>query len=90
MFYPYCTIGEFTEVCNSPLNDDGESLVHIETPDEKLGFRTFECLLPSYSVVKNIGFSKSEVESFMAFCRSNAALLLESARKGGIANAYDL
>ena len=46
MFYPYCTIGEFTEVCNSPIDENGETTVHIETPDEKFGFKTYECVLP--------------------------------------------
>lgn len=86
MYYPYCTIGESIEVVHTPLKD-GKTMVHIEEPDEVVGFKTLDCIIPGYTISNIIGFSQEEVNFLVQFCRNNAHLLLEYAGKGGIANA---
>ena len=86
MFYPYCTINDSVEVVHTPLHD-GKTMVHFEEPDEILGFKTLDCLIPSYQISNIYGFSQEEINFLVQFCKSNAHLLIEYASKGGIANA---
>lgn len=86
MFYPYCSIEDTIEVVHTPIKN-GMTLVHFEEPDEIFGFKTLDCLVPTYQVSNITGFSQSEVSTLVSFCQNNAHLLLESAKRGGIANA---
>lgn len=86
MYYPYCVIKDSIEVVHTPLRD-GKTLVHFEEPDEVVGFKTLDCMIPSYSITNIIGFTQEEVNFLVQFCKNNAHLLLEYASKGGIANA---
>lgn len=86
MFYPYATIGEDLEVCHSGLVNNS-TVVRFEQPDEKFSFKVFECSLPEYRIIKKFGFSDSEIEYLMNFCRNNAALILTFAKSGGVQNA---
>lgn len=87
MFLPYCTINDSIEVVHTPLTSDGKTLVHFEEPDEVVGFKTLDCLIPSYSISNIVGFSQDEINFLVDFCKHNAHLLIEYASKGGIANA---
>lgn len=87
MFYPYCIVNDEIEVVHTPLNDRGQTLVHIEQPDEVYGFKTLDCLIPTYTVTNIIGFTQEEVSFWVDFCMNNAGCLLNAAAQGGIANA---
>ena len=87
MFYPYCTIGNDIEITHTPLNEVGQTIVHIEIPDEKYGFRTMNCTVPTYKVDGVVGMQETEVAQYVEFCKKNAHLLLKYAKTGGIANA---
>lgn len=87
MFYPYCIIDEKISVVHTPLNRDNSVVVHFEEPDEIYGFKTMDCMIPSYRVSNIIGFSEQEVRELVTFCRHNAGIILNVARQGGIANA---
>ena len=87
MFYHYCTIGEDIEVVHTPLNNKGQTLVHIEIPDPKYCFRTMDCLIPTYRVSNIVGMKDDEIAFYVEFCKRNAHLLLKYAALGGIANA---
>lgn len=86
MYYPYCTIQESIEVVHTPLKN-GYTTVHFEKPDKIYGFKTLDCVIPSYRVNNIVGFSDTEVSELVTFCRNNASLLLKYASEGGIANA---
>lgn len=86
MYYHYCTIMESIEVVHTPLKN-GYTTVHFEKPDKIYGFKTLDCVIPSYRVNNIVGFSDTEVSELVTFCRNNASLLLKYAREGGIANA---
>lgn len=47
MFYPYCVINDSIEVVHTPLTKDGKTMVHFEEPDEIVGFKTLDCMIPS-------------------------------------------
>lgn len=87
MFYPYCVINDSIEVVHTPLTKDGKTMVHFEEPDEIVGFKTLDCMIPSYQVSNIIGFNQEEINFLVHFCKCNAHLLLEYAGKGGIAKA---
>jgi len=40
MMYPFLTLNDDTEITHSEMKDDGSVKVYIETPDEKLGFKS--------------------------------------------------
>lgn len=87
MYYPYCTINDETEVVHTPLNKDGVTVVHFETPDAVFGFKTLDCTVPGYKIMSRVGYTDEEAARLVQFCMSNAALLLTYAKTGGIANA---
>ena len=86
MFYHYSTILDEIEVVHTPL-ENGHTLVRVEKPDEVYGFKSAECLIPSYKVSNVVGFTDEELVMFVQFCKNNAHLLLKYAEEGGIANA---
>ena len=61
---------------------DGKTTVHI-TEGEKV----MDCVLPSYQISRLVGFNQEEVRFLLEFCRTNAHLLIDFARKGGASNA---
>lgn len=90
MYIPYITIGEDMEVATSPLNSNGETIVNIEKPSAKYGFKTFECIIPGYEIKKSYGFTEKEIERLIQFCKDNADLLILNAKHGGLANAHTI
>lgn len=89
MMYHYMTVNSLggLEVCHSETRPDGTVLVHFELPDEKLGFKEADFILPTYSISRNMGFSQDELGVLTELCRDNAHLILTYSRTGGIANA---
>lgn len=87
MRYHYCTILDNIEVTQTPLDKLGQTIVHIEIPDEKYCFKTLDCIVPSFNVGGVVGLTDEEVAFWVTFCRHNASALLHSAKQGGIANA---
>ena len=87
MLIPYCTIENDIEVAHTPLNNKGEVLVRIEIPDEKLGFRVFECTVPSLNIKTAYGISPKEKVEYLDFCYHNTKDIIEYAKVGGIKNA---
>lgn len=86
MFLPYCVLYDKIEVVQTPL-ENNQTVVHFEEPDAIVGFKTLDCVVPTYNVSNITGFSQSEINTLLQFCKSNAHLLLEYASKGGINNA---
>lgn len=87
MFYPYCTIDDCIEVVHTPLNEKGQTLVHIEIPDDVYCFKTMDCLVPTYNVSNVVGLTNEEINFWVEFCKHNASMLINCAKQGGIANA---
>ena len=80
VFKPYCKMhtGDYNmiEVVYDFDKKSKKSVVRFEKPDAKLCFKVFECELPSYRVLNNVGFSEAEVKHLLEFCMCNASLLL--------------
>jgi hypothetical protein len=76
-----------TEVVHSELSRDGHTIVHFETPDEKYGFKELDCQVPGFEILRNVGYTGSEIFKLVGFCKNHASLLLRYAATGGIANA---
>ena len=90
MYYQYCEIGHKDGnicVAHTPVNNEGFVSVNFEQPDAVYGFKTLDCVIPSYRVFNVVGFSQEEVSSLINFCVNNSAIILSAATKGGIANA---
>ncbi|MBR2764776.1 MAG: hypothetical protein IKE03_02175 [Blautia sp.] len=86
MKYSYVVFPDETEVTYSDPDSDGNVRVRIETPIDR-GFKSLECILPSYTIVENTGYTDAETQSLMDFLCDNAHLILEYAAVGGFENA---
>lgn len=75
MMYPFMTLEDNTEIVHSEQLPDGEAKVYVETPDEKDGFHSMTCYLPSYKIENN-GYSNEEVDYYMDNIKSTAHLIL--------------
>ncbi len=86
MMYPYIVLSDETEIVHSHIiQENGIQTVevHFERPSES-GFDSARCSLPSYTWIKNEGFSKEEINKFEQFLHNNAHLLYKYAESGGI------
>lgn len=87
MIYPFMTLNDNTEIVHSEMKEDGRVLVHIETPDERLGFKHADCWLPDYTWEDILGYSDQKIQEFEEIVRSTAHLIIEFSQEGGFENA---
>ncbi len=89
MMYPYMELGDGTEIVRSHLideNDIKKVIVHFEQPTEN-GFNFARCELPSYTWIKEDGYSKEVLHMFVELLKCNAHLIYKYAENGGISIA---
>lgn len=87
MLYPLMTLNDNTEIVHSEMLPDGKVKVCIETPDEKIGFKSAECWLPEYKWENIKGYSEKELEYLKNLVKSMAHLILEFSQTGGFDSA---
>lgn len=87
MLYPLMTLNDGTEIVHSEMHEDGRVKVCIETPDEKLGFKSATCWLPDYKWENIVGYSEEEQKYFKNLVESMAHLILEFSQTGGFDSA---
>lgn len=87
MMYPYLTLDEDTEIVHSEMDENGCVKVYIEKADEKDGFHSATCILPSYEWKEINGFSDAEIRAYQQIIENNAHMILELSQCGGIDNA---
>ena len=87
MMYPFLQIDGNTEIVHSEMLPNGEVKVYVEKPDEKDGFHSGECYLPSYRWENIFGFSPEEIARYQEVIESTAHLIMEFSQKGGFENA---
>ncbi|MGN1381743.1 MAG: hypothetical protein ACI4W2_02885 [Eubacterium sp.] len=85
MMYPYMTFPDETEVTHSPLQENGDVKVYIETPVDN-GFKNLTCILPEYRWINN-GYTNAELKYWKEFIRNNAHIIIELAENGGFSHA---
>ena len=90
MMYPFLTLNDGTEIVHSEVLENGEVKVHIETPDEELGFKQATCFLPTYRWENIEGYDRDTLDKLKEIIESTAHLIIEFAREGGFANAANL
>lgn len=89
MMYPFMTLNDDTEIVHSEMKD-GIVKVYIETPDEKLGFKSATCYLPEKKWENIYGYTEDEFEYLKDVVYSEAHLILEFSQTGGLLNASSL
>lgn len=87
MIYPFMTLNDNTEIVHSDMNSDGKVKVLIETPDEKLGFKSATCILPDFEWKDISGYSDDELNYLKELVESEKHLILEFSQTGGFDNA---
>lgn len=87
MLYPLMTLNDGTEIVHSEMKTDGKVKVCIETPDERLGFKSATCWLPEYKWENIVGYSEEEQKYFKNLVKSMAHLILEFSQTGGFDSA---
>ncbi len=87
MLYPLMTLNDETEIVHSEMYENGKVKVCIETPDEKLGFKSATCWLPDYKWENIVGYTTEEQNYFKSLVHSMAHLILEFSQTGGFENA---
>ena len=87
MMYPFMTLNDDTEVTHSELRPDGTVKVYVETPDERDGFHSAVCWLPAHRWEDVRGYTQAEMAYFQRLVRTNAHLIMDFARDGGVLSA---
>ena len=86
MKYSYVQFPDKTEITYGDMDSQGNVQIRIETPVEG-GFNSLGCVLPSYRVTEQVGYSQQEVDALMDFLRRNVHSIMEFAQTGGFENA---
>ncbi len=86
MKYSYVQFPDKTEITYGDMDSQGNVQIRIETPVEG-GFNSLGCVLPSYRITEQVGYSQQEVDALMDFLRRNVHLIMEFAQTGGFENA---
>lgn len=86
MKYSYVQFPDKTEITYGDMDSQGNVQIRIETPVEG-GFNSLGCVLPSYRITEQVGYSQQEVDALMDFLRRNVRLIMEFAQTGGFENA---
>ena len=86
MKYSYVQFPDKTEITYGDMDSQGNVQIRIETPVEG-GFNSLACVLPSYRITEQVGYSQQEVDALMDFLRRNVHLIMEFAQTGGFENA---
>lgn len=84
--YPFMTLPNGTEIVHSEM-ENGRVKVYMETPDEKLCFKHATCYLPEFEWEDIYGYTDDEINYLKDIVRSEAHLILEFSRTGGLLNA---
>lgn len=82
MIYPFMTIKDDIEVVHTELREDNTVKVYFEQPIEG-GFKSIECVIPTYDWGKNKGFEDEELIYLDGYVHSVADIILELAQEGG-------
>ena len=85
--YPYMTLGDDIEITQTPLDKNGVTIMHVEIPDEKVGFKIIDISIPGYHVQTYGDVTQTDTNFFKQFAMNNAHLLLKYGATGGIYNA---
>lgn len=71
MIYPLLSLYDGTEFTYTDLQENGNIIVYVETPDAIDGFHSLECVLPDYEVRNVQGYSQSKQEKILEIIKSN-------------------
>ncbi len=72
--YPFITLYDETEINLLEILPNGKVKVYVEKADAKDGFHNMTCYLPDYEIVNIFGFSREEVDKYLAIIRSNVII----------------
>ena len=62
MKYSYVQFPDKTEITYGDMDSQGNVQIRIETPVEG-GFNSLGCVLPSYRITEQVGYSQQEVDA---------------------------
>lgn len=71
MIYPLLTLYDDTEFTYTDLQENGNIIVYVETPDAIDGFHSLECVLPDYSIRNVQGYSESKQNKILEIIKNN-------------------
>lgn len=71
MIYPLLSLYDGTEFTFTDLQNDGNIIVYVETPDAIDGFHSLECVLPSFQLRNVQGYSKQKQEKMLEIIKNN-------------------
>lgn len=71
MIYPLLSLYDGTEFTYTDLQENGNIIVYVETPDAIDGFHSLECVLPDYAIRNVQGYSESKQEKILEIIKSN-------------------
>lgn len=79
MIYPLLTLKDDTEYTHSEMKRDGTVLVYVETPDEKDGFHSLECVLPGLKIQNVNGYTELEQQEILDTIKTHAEYICDTA-----------
>ena len=86
MKYSYVRFPANTEITYGDIDSSGNVQIRVETPVDG-GFNSLGCILPSYTITEQVGYTQNQVADLLSFIQNNAHLIIEYATVGGFENA---
>ena len=77
MIYPLLSLYNGTEFTFTDLQNDGNIIVYVETPNAIDGFHSLECVLPDYEVRNVQGYSESKQEKILEIIKNNVDKIMD-------------
>ena len=81
MYKHFYTLFGTTEITYREMDDKGNTIVMVETPDEDIGFKSFEYKIPLNMKVSSVGFDKNEIELLTYFIKTHTYEILSRAKE---------
>ena len=77
MIYPLLSLYDGTEITFTDLQNDGNIIVYVETPNAIDGFHSLECVLPDYEVRNVQGYSQSKRDKILEIIKNNVDRIMD-------------
>ena len=65
MIYPLLSLYDGTEITFTDLQNDGNIIVYVETPNAIDGFHSLECVLPNFEIKNVRGYSALKQKRYL-------------------------
>ena len=77
MIYPLLSLYDGTEITFTDLQNDGNIIVYVETPNAIDGFHSLECVLPNFEIKNVQGYSALKQNKILEIIKDNVDRIMD-------------